>query len=196
MRIADKKRLRTELRAVRSGLALPARQDSDRKMHTVLFSLPEFRRSNTIFCYLGLVERGETDTEAIVDRLHSNGKTVVAPFVTSKGMDADSPPRMEARILERSTKCASSDWGLIEPQGTEAIDPREIDLAIIPSLGVALTGDRIGKGKGFYDRYLPQVSGPRICLCYEDCIVAPFGAEDHDIRMDVLITERRLVRIV
>ena len=192
----NKKTLRHELREIRRMMADTQRRRRDYSMGTTLFSLPEFRRANTVFCYLGLFEKGETDTGPILDRLYSTGKTVCAPYVVAKGDSTDSPARMEARIVDQSTSLVTSDWGLAEPYGTCTVDPPTIDLSIVPCLGVALNGDRIGKGKGFYDRYLENLSAPRICLCYEDCLVDPFRTEEHDERMSVIITERRVVRIV
>ncbi len=62
------------------------------------------------------------------------------------------------------------------------------DILFVPGVVFDLKGGRIGRGKGFYDRYMAQFKGPKIGLCYEFQIVEDVPKEEHDINIDVLIS--------
>jgi len=70
---------------------------------------------------------------------------------------------------------------------SEEVIPSHI---LVPGLGFTLLGERLGRGKGFYDRYLQDFKGLKIGVCYEEQICEELPIEDFDIKMDILITER------
>lgn len=66
------------------------------------------------------------------------------------------------------------------------------DIAIIPGRAFSRDGKRLGRGKGFYDRYLKSFKGKKIGLCFEDQIYAEIPTEDHDIKMDFIVTDKNI----
>jgi len=78
-----------------------------------------------------------------------------------------------------------------EPMGDHpTIEP---DLFLVPGVAFTETGVRVGRGKGYYDRYLHNHSGLKIGLCFEFQILSELPREDHDVLMDYLVTEKRVI---
>jgi len=87
-------------------------------------------------------------------------------------------------------------FGIKQPAvDSPAADPEGIDLIVIPGVGFDLAGQRIGYGRGYYDRTLHTLEGKGILIafCYEFQIVASLAGEQHDVNMDRIITEQRLI---
>ena len=83
----------------------------------------------------------------------------------------------------------------MEPKGyCEEIPPQKIDLAFVPCVTCNKKGDRLGYGGGFYDRYLSQTDAWRVILCREKILLSEIPTEGHDLRMDVVVSEREIVR--
>jgi len=79
---------------------------------------------------------------------------------------------------------------LKEPQkDCEVILPEEIDCMYIPGLVFSKTSNRIGYGKGYYDRYLKSYPGKKIGVCMKDFIIDDFNTESHDVKLDYIITD-------
>lgn len=82
-----------------------------------------------------------------------------------------------------------------EPDGTDTIDPGTMDLIIVPAVAMDREGNRLGRGKGFYDRLLPQTRAMTIGVGYDFQLVAEgIPAEPHDAPLDMVVTETRIYR--
>ena len=69
-----------------------------------------------------------------------------------------------------------------------------IDLALIPGVGFDLSGNRLGRGKGFYDRLLVGFGGVKCGVALDEQIMETFATEDHDVRMDVVLTPAKMIK--
>lgn len=80
-------------------------------------------------------------------------------------------------------------FGIMEPVGGEPAAPHEIDVMVVPGVAFTEEGDRMGRGKGFYDRYMSQKDfrAMKIGVCYACQQVDCLPVEAHDIRMDCVI---------
>lgn len=82
-----------------------------------------------------------------------------------------------------------SSYGIEEPVGEAFTDYTSIDLIIVPGVAFDCKGNRLGRGKGFYDRLLPQISSAyKVGICFPYQLVKEVPAEVFDIRMDEIIT--------
>jgi 5-formyltetrahydrofolate cyclo-ligase len=84
---------------------------------------------------------------------------------------------MDFARLEGTTE--SSELGFMQPIG-EVIEPDELDLIIAPALSVDAFGNRLGRGGGFFDRYLDNFEGPVAAVVYEHEFVPELPSESHD----------------
>lgn len=102
-------------------------------------------------------------------------------------------PRVEGDVMNfyRYDKeaMATGSYGINEPQWGCLVTASEIDVMVIPGVAFTKEGVRLGRGKGFYDRYLSQngFSALKIGVCYREQLVAEIPTEPHDVKMDVVI---------
>lgn len=111
-------------------------------------------------------------------------KRVCVPYCLNSGT-------MKALQINSLEDLCLGRFNILSPKETAAeILPQEIDLAIIPCLGADNKGGRIGKGAGYYDRFLTQCHNAcyKVILCREELICENIPFEKHDIKADILIS--------
>ena len=103
-------------------------------------------------------------------------------------------PRVKGEEMEfydySAADMAVGAFGISEPQGEKAVAAEEIDLMIVPGVAFTASGDRLGRGKGYYDRYLSREGFRAYCVgvCYEHQLLAELPVEPHDRRMDEVVS--------
>lgn len=155
----------------------------------LLFAQPEYHRCETLMVYLSLPR--EVDTTPIVVKAWQDGKRVVAPQVLW-----ESKQMIPIEIRSLDDDVASSAMGIREPIRGEPAPISDIDLVVVPGLGFDPSGTRLGRGRGFYDRFLSrrEFRGIPCGLALEEQIVTAIAADPNDIRMKMLVTDQRVVR--
>lgn len=180
--------LRNEVLSRRDALSIEVRKEKDESIRKRLSALSEFAEAGTILFYASF--KSEVDTFELLKNSMLSNKTVVLPRVDK---ESSRLALYEIRALE---DLAPGCYGILEPRAAEdrIIDPAVIDVMIIP--GVAFDGhcNRLGYGKGYYDRLLSQKNAPALALAYEEQILARIPADAHDIRMDKIITDKRIIQ--
>ena len=119
------------------------------------------------------------------------GKTALVPKVdeASHTMIAVAIDSLEAG-LERSR------YGILEPTASEARPPGEIDLVIAPGLAFDRAGNRLGRGGGYYDRFLAQ-DELRAVVCgvaFNEQVISDLPTDERDRRVGMLVTDREVFR--
>ena len=123
----------------------------------------------------------EVPTQALMDELVEHGKTVLLPRVIN---DTD----MELRRYTGPQDLQEGAYGIMEPTGELFTDYEAIGVAIIPGMAFDANGHRLGRGKGYYDRFLSRVPYIyKIGLCFSWQIVDCVPSDEHDIMMDKVI---------
>lgn len=104
-------------------------------------------------------------------------------------------PRVEGEVMH-FYPCLNSEleigsYGIMEPQGNVPVEPSEIDLIVVPGVAFAKDGARMGRGKGYYDKYMSQegFNAYKIGVCYAVQLVDTIPAEPHDIAVDIVISK-------
>lgn len=82
-------------------------------------------------------------------------------------------------------------FGVREPVGGVEIARDEIDLVLVPGVAFSEDGRRLGRGAGFYDRFLDGLGAVKLGVCFREQIVESLQAEPHDVPMDALVTDGR-----
>lgn len=85
-------------------------------------------------------------------------------------------------------------FGILEPVGEVPDAGSGFDLILVPGMAFDLRGGRLGRGKGFYDRFLSNARGLRVGVCFEDQIVGDVPVEPHDLRMNFVVTPSAIYR--
>jgi len=97
---------------------------------------------------------------------------------------------LEHSKLESMDNLIQKSWGVIEPQKQIIADIQSIDIIFVPLLGIDNKGNRLGYGKGYYDRFLETSDALKIGLVFEDFILESIPSEKHDVKLDGFITEK------
>ena len=151
----------------------------------MLFDLDVWKNAQSVFIYVSVTP--EPDTRRVIDTALKDGKRVAIPKTYQDGS-------MRALLIDSLTGLNIAPYGIPEPPdyASELLNP---DLVIIPCLACDEDGNRIGHGAGYYDRYLAQVKCPCVCLCPESALFKTVPHDDLDIKPDIILSERRLIRI-
>lgn len=124
--------------------------------------------------------KDEVDTHAFI-RKWSREKRILLPVVTGDDL--------ELRLYTGPEDLTVGAYGIEEPTGALFTDYSTIDLIVVPGVAFDRDGNRLGRGKGYYDRLLPRIpSAYKIGICFPFQVVDEVPAEPFDIRMDEIIT--------
>ena len=80
-----------------------------------------------------------------------------------------------------------------EPTGNDTVDPQDIELVVVPAVAYDRNGNRLGRGKGFYDRLLRNTKATKIGVGYEFQLVDEVPSEPHDVAVDIIITQNSTI---
>ena len=103
-----------------------------------------------------------------------------------------SVPDSRTSILPSSPSFSEYKFGIAEPEpGARTCPPGEIDLVVVPGVAFTAGGVRLGRGKGYYDRYLSQAEfrGVTVGVCYAHQLVGELPSEPHDVAVDCVVAE-------
>jgi len=180
-----KKELRSRLRALLASISPQIIQDRSRAAADRLFQTPEYQRAEIMMIYLSLPH--EVDTTPIVLQAWKDRKKVVAPQVS---WESRQMIPLEIRNLDEDI--ASNRLGIREPIRGLPIPIELIDLVIVPGLGFDPFGNRLGRGRGFYDRFLgkPEFAGIPCGLALEEQVVDSIPGGPHDMKVRLLVTDQ------
>ncbi len=131
----------------------------------------------------------EIDTTAAIQEAWSTGKTVAVPKV-----DWSRRSMVPVAIQSLHEGLAAGRGGLRNPVGGPAVDLERIDLVVAPGLGFDRHGHRLGRGAGYYDRFLadPRVRAWRCGLCYVEQIVDAIPVTGTDQNMEWVVTDAQV----
>ena len=181
-----KQELRAEMAARVKNLSPVYCREADDSICSWVVQSTLCQDAKTVFCYVGT--KREIDTMRLIHALLREGKRVAVPLCTEEGV-------MEARLIEGMGDLVSGRYGILAPKLTcTKAEPEELDLAIVPCCTGSESGQRLGYGGGDYDRYLPKTKCPAVMLCRRHLLREDIPVEDHDVKMDYLVTEKGIVR--
>lgn len=181
-----KNALRTRMLAERHHLSREKQLQAGSLIQASLTVLPEYSSAGTVALYADF--RGEVPTSGLIRHALMAGKEVILPAVDKGGL--------VFRQLESEEDLVRGKYGIPEPDS--GCPPRaleDIDLFVIPGVAFDLKGHRVGYGRGYYDKALHRFEsrGKFIGVCYDFQLVELIAGEPHDVIMDKVITERRVV---
>lgn len=181
-----KRSLREQALKCRSALAPHERTAAEAAIQNAFMALTEYCAAKSLALYSPV--RGEVATDKVLADALSSGKKVYLPAVTAKGI--------VFRRFEADGQLDSGSFGILEPSiDAEVAEAENLDLIVVPGVAFSVAGDRIGYGKGYYDKALHhlETKGRLMAFCFECQLVEAITGEPHDVTMDRIITERRVV---
>lgn len=179
---AERKALvRKELLEKRKNLSPSLRLSLSRRVCEFLFSQDAFRRASSVALYFPA--NGEVDTREIFEKCAELGKKAFFPRTRGSGLVF-----LRTRSLDELRPGA---FGIAEPpEDAEPADARGPDLVLVPGIAFDASGNRVGYGKGFYDRFLKDVPRRgRFALAYRFQVLGSVPSLETDIKVGSIVTE-------
>ncbi|MGA1392136.1 MAG: 5-formyltetrahydrofolate cyclo-ligase [Phycisphaerales bacterium] len=186
---ASKERLRREIRDRLRAMTADERDHGSRRIVEALRAEPEYANARSILFYVPI--GSEPDLRPAIEEAQARGVLVLLP------RSRRDPPAIELAALgaERLDQLPLDELRVPAPTGP-AVDPRTVDLAVVPGVAFDADGGRLGRGGGFYDRLLAALSPATavIGVCFERQLVERVPRESHDHRVQAVIAEGGRVR--
>lgn len=148
----------------------------------------DFSNIKIIHCFLPITTKKEVDTWPIIQALQQQGISVAVSKVNWQAVS------MEHYLLTPDTVLQDNQWSIPEPVAGETISSTKIDMILIPLLAFDLYGQRVGYGKGFYDRFLTQCASHafKVGLSLEPPVAKISDINPYDIRLDFVVTPEKV----
>lgn len=176
----EKKEIRRAMKRLNLALTEAERTTASADIHAAIEALPPFVGAQTVALFASLPD--EPDTAPLLARWYGRKRLLV--------------PRVEGDIMQfydyTPEQMASGAFGIAEPQAAQPVAPSQIDLILVPGTAFTADGARMGRGRGYYDKYMSQ-SGFRAFkagVCYPHQLIDELPVEPHDIRVDTVCTGR------
>lgn len=176
----QKKELRKEIRERKRDIPVDELREMSRLLCKRLLANERLGNASTVMMYYPLGD--EVDVAPVIEQLAESGKTVVLPQVMGEA-------EMVLRRYTGKADLQEGAYGIMEPCGEIFSDYEAIDVAIIPGMAFDRRGNRLGRGKGYYDRFLPLLLTRvyKIGVCFPFQLLDDIPVEEHDISMDTVI---------
>lgn len=182
-----KRTIRQAMLAMRREFPPAEARSASLQLQNAFIASGEFCRARVVAIYSPI--HNEVDTGEVMLACLESGKTLLYPAV--------SPGGLEMRRVSGHEDLASGAFGISEPvEGCPVHPAEEADIIVIPGIAFDTEGRRIGYGKGYYDKALHHLEGrgKLVGFCYDFQLVDRIAGEPHDVLMDMVITERRVIR--
>ena len=182
----SKSELRARVKEKMKNLDYSKKNIMDEKIRNNVYKIPEYIGADIIFSYVS--KEKEVDTLDLIDHSMTQGKIVCVPLTKKEGNS------LEARRIDTLNDLRTGNFNILEPkEGTKIVDPKEIEILFIPGLAFGTGFERLGRGGGYFDRFLLQSTGLKVGLAYEFQIFESLPIQKHDIKMDIIITDERII---
>lgn len=174
-----KQLLRKRMRQLNRAVSAAGRRAAGERLCRRVEALPEFAAAHCVALFAALAD--EPDTAPMLGRWAAGRRLVL--------------PRVEGEVMHfydyDPATVRSGSFGIDEPQQGIACPPADIDLIVVPGVAFTASGFRLGRGRGYYDRYLaqPGFRGCTVGVCYAHQLVDTLPVEPHDIPLQRVLAE-------
>ena len=181
--LEQKKILRKEMRSKRSALTEEDRKIASHKIISRLIDDPNYKNSKTIMAYVSMPE--EIQLNELFDDAFANKKILAVPLIVGRGT-------MRPVFLPSMDSLVVGDFGILTVRQDQRsfVEFDDIDCVIVPGAAFDRSGNRLGLGGGYYDRFLKRVpKAKRIALAFNFELCDKIPVAEYDTKMDIIITE-------
>lgn len=137
--------------------------------------LPQFKKAETVMLYMPI--KGEADVTGLL----SEDKLFLLPVTEGDSMYPSAIGELE-----------KGDFNVPVPKVKRVFEKAKIDIVIVPGVAFDKKFNRMGFGKGYYDRFLSDITALKIGVCHSFQLLDEIPSEEHDIKMDMIITEDKV----
>jgi len=178
--------LRKMIRATLKSFSEEKRKLDSKTLCIKLEEQPFFQTADTVLFFAPLPE--EIDLWPLLEKF-TYEKTAALPCFD------DNSQFYTSRQVKDPHEIVSGQFGIREPIGNCVQIPfDDLDLILVPGMAFDLRGNRLGRGRGFYDRLLAETRGVKCGIAFDEQIVGAVPTEEHDLKMDFILTPTRGMR--
>ncbi len=175
--------LRRNLIQRREKLDLDTFSNNSKQAQKNFITLNEYLNANVVALYFSF--QNELDTLEIVKHSIESQKLLTLPFINQND-------ELQFNRYTFGNTLDTNKYGIAEPKNSELVESH--DLFLVPGVAFDLSGYRLGFGKGYYDKYLSRYSGIKVGFCHDFQLVDKIEHEEHDVKMDIVVTEKQIIR--
>jgi 5-formyltetrahydrofolate cyclo-ligase len=187
--MTEKEEWRRRLRAGLKGLSPAERDAASAHARDLLRHQTAWQRAAAILFYVPLA--GELDMTQLLAEARQAGKAVALPR-----FDNETGTYRAVAVSDHQRDCVPGKFGIAEPGGhCQEISLKRLDLVLAPGIGFDVSGRRLGRGQGFYDRLLAGIAGAKCGVAFDQQVVGQLPAERHDVSMNFILTPTRWLEI-
>lgn len=172
----NKKHVRALIKERKLQLSKDEQVDLSEKVVRNIEQCEEFRTAHSVLCYWPLAD--EVQINSLIEKYWQK-KQVFLPVVSGD--------KLELKLFEGRDKMQVGTFGILEPTG-EAYSG-DVDLVIVPGVAFDLHGHRLGRGKGYYDQFLPSTKAYKLGVAFRLQIVESIPVDEWDIPVDKVVTD-------
>lgn len=172
-------------RALRAWLQKRECTGDDAALCRQVLAHPWFAQAKTVMGYMAISP--EPGLGPVLEACIETGKRLALPRCEADGT-------MTARIVTALEELRKGAFGILEPPETLPVAaPEELELVLVPGMAFSTGGARLGRGKGYYDRFLTAVRGKTVGICYDGVLLETLPTERHDRFVDAVVTDKRAI---
>ena len=172
----NKEKLRKEYLDIRKNVI--DKKIKDKSILNKIISLCEYEKKDLILTYVSLND--EVDTTELIKYSLKNGKQVAVPKCEGD--------IIKFYYIDSLKELKEGHYNILEPESKKLVTDFKHSICIVPGICFDKEKNRVGYGKGYYDRFLKNYEGLKIGLAYKECICDKIDVEENDVKMDRIIT--------
>ena len=185
-----KEEIRREKLAERSRIPFTKINQWSKKITNKFFQLPELESAKKIMSFVS--KEKEVNTFDLMENLLDEGYLLYVPYTITENNNLGT-----AQINDLDSELKEGVFGVMEPKKSirDEEPPHDLDIIIVPGAVFTRDGYRIGYGGGYYDSFLNDYgkNALKVGFCYSKFIIDQFPVEEHDIAVDLVITEKEVI---
>lgn len=187
----NKNILRKYLLNERRNLTQRAILEKSKRIADMLVNFDRYRQSKKIMLYIST--KTEVQTKEIIMSAQQKNKEIYIPLIQKEKHDL-----IPSLVYDFDHELTLGELGIVQPKKEfyRLFPPDILDLVIIPGVAFTAEGYRLGRGGGYYDRFIPKLreEAYTIALAFEMQIVKEIPLEENDVPVDCIITEKRILK--
>ena len=182
---AEKDKIRMALRHKRRTLSATDRLKKQQAILALLTALPVYRQAKSIACYWATQE--EVPTDQLIYQIWQDGKLAYLPVIQDHN-------HMAFYSYQHNDSLKRNKFNIAEPitEQRQPVAKTQLDMIVVPLVAFDSCGNRLGMGRGYYDRYLQDTSAVTLGFAYDLQYLDYLPAEPWDVRLDCVVTESQV----
>lgn len=175
--------IRSRHLAIRKSILPEERKLLSKSITDRIIKSEEFQAADTVHSYVAIENKREVNTDDFINICLKHGKNVIVPKMKSNG-------ELSHHQINSLDSLKPNEWGVPEPLSDSDTTLKDGILIVVPMVASDFKKNRIGYGKGYYDRFLSKIKSTKIGLCFSfNLCWNTLPVERYDVKMDIIVTD-------